>query len=303
MMGHRRGCIHTERQIDEPEGETPVPCDFEELRHVPLFELLDEDELRVLAAHVDIRRFAPRQRIFKAGDVANHAYLVMEGRVRLTTVDEDQQEVVVDEPSHGEFFGLASMLEQGGRHTTAMALEDEVVCVEIDREDLLELVTRRPSAAMDMLTVQARQFHTVQKLVQSRSNRNPNDLIDERATFGERVADGVARFGGSWAFIITFGLVLVSYTATNVVLARRAWDPYPFILLNLFLSMLAAVQAPVIMMSQNRQDVRDRLRSELDFEVNRRSEAEIQSLSHRLSLVMDKMCDMEEMLRGAGGPE
>lgn len=274
-----------------------MPCDFEELRHVPLFDLLDDDELRVLAAHVDLRRFAPRQRIFKASDPANHAYIVMEGRVRLTAIDDDQQEVVVDEPAHGEFFGLASMLEQSPRYTTAMALDDEVVCVEIDREDLLELITRRPSAAMDMLSAQARQFHTVQKLVQSRASRNPNELIDERTTFGERIADAVARFGGSWSFIISFAVVLVVYTMINIALRGRAWDPYPFILLNLFLSMLAAIQAPVIMMSQNRQDLKDRLRSELDFDVNRRAESEIQSLSHRLSLVMDKMCDMEEMLR------
>ena len=90
---------------------------------------------------------------------------------------------------------------------------------------------------------------------------------------GDRIADGVARFGGSWRFIITFGAILVAYTTLNVMLKGRAWDPYPFILLNLFLSMLAAVQAPVIMMSQNRQDAKDRLRSELDFEVNRRAEA------------------------------
>ena len=274
-----------------------MPCDFEELRHIPLFELLDDDDLRVLAAHVEIRRFAPRQRIFKAGDPADHSYVVMEGRVSLTTTDEDQQEVVVDEPAHGEFFGLASMLEQLPRHTTAMALEDEVVCVEIDRGDLLTLIKSRPDAALDMLTVQARQFHTVQHLVQSRSYRNPNELIDENSTFGERIADAVARFGGSWAFIISFSVVLLIYTAINIVLKGRAWDPYPFILLNLFLSMLAAIQAPVIMMSQNRQDIKDRLRSELDFDVNRRSESEIQSFSHRLSLVMDKMCDMEEMLR------
>jgi uncharacterized membrane protein len=277
-----------------------MPCDFEELRHVPLFDLLDDDELRVLASHVDLRRFAPRQRIFKATDPANHAYIVMEGRVRLTAIDDDQQEVVVDEPAHGEFFGLASMLEQSPRYTTAMALDDEVVCVEIDRDDLLELVTRRPSAAMDMLSAQARQFHTVQKLVQSRASRNPNELIDERTSLGERIADAVARFGGSWSFIISFAVVLVCYTTINVLLRGRAWDPYPFILLNLFLSMLAAIQAPVIMMSQNRQDAKDRLRSELDFEVNRRAETEIQSLSHRLSLVMDKMCDMEEMLREKG---
>jgi len=153
-----------------------------------------------------------------------------------------------------------------------------VVCVEIDRYDLLELVTRRPSAAMDMLSAQARQFHTVQKLVQSRVSRNPNELIDERTTVGERIADGVARFGGSWSFIISFAVILVSYTTINVLLKGRAWDPYPFILLNLFLSMLAAVQAPVIMMSQNRQEERDRQRAMYDYKVNLKAELEIRQL-------------------------
>src|SRR3569833_4389356 len=96
---------------------------------------------------------------------------------------------------------------------------------------------------------------------------------------GEHVADAVARFGGSWAFIITFGMVLIVYTTMNVVLGRQAWDPYPFILLNLFLSMLAAVQAPVIMMSQNRLDKKDRLRGELEYEVTRRADSEIKGLS------------------------
>src|SRR5450759_4999698 len=109
-----------------------------------------------------------------------------------------------------------------------------------------------------------------------RSTRNPNEVIEEQTTTGESVADAVARFGGSWTFILSFGFVLAVYIAINVFLGRQAWDPYPFILLNLFLSMLASVQAPVIMMSQNRQDVKDRLRGELDYAVNRRAESEIQ---------------------------
>jgi uncharacterized membrane protein len=114
---------------------------------------------------------------------------------------------------------------------------------------------------------------------------------------GERVADIVASFGGSWTFITTFAVVLVTYTAINVGLRGKAWDPYPFILLNLFLSMLAAIQAPVIMMSQNRQDKKDRLRSELDFNVNRRAEAEIQQLAHKMHLLGDKIGDVEDLLR------
>jgi len=153
---------------------------------------------------------------------------------------------------------------------------------------------------MAMLTMQARQFHSAQRLVRARIMRNPNELIEEKTTFGEGLADSVARFGGSWTFIILFAIVLIVYSAVNVVLGNKAWDPYPFILLNLFLSMLASVQAPVIMMSQNRQDMKDRLRSELDFDVNRRAEAEIQSLSHKLSLVTDKIDDLEEALRKTG---
>jgi len=276
-----------------------MPCDREELRHVPLFELLDDDEAAILAAQVEMKRFAARQRIFKMGDEAGHGYVVISGKVRLTTQDEDKQEVVVDEPEHGDFFGFASMLQETVHQTTATATED-ATCLEIGRDDLLTLIRRKPEAGMDMLTKQARQFHAAQKLVRSRANRNPNELIEERSTFGERIADSVARFGGSWAFIILFSVILVVYSGINIALRNRAWDPYPFILLNLFLSMLAAIQAPVIMMSQNRQDSKDRLRSELDFEVNRRAENEIQSLSHRLSQLADQVGDVAELIRGAG---
>jgi uncharacterized membrane protein len=273
-----------------------MPCNPDELRHVPLFELLDDDEAAVLAAQVEIRRFAPRERIFKAGDPPTHGYVLMSGAARVTTMDEDQQEVVVDEPAHGDFFGFASMLQQTNHQTSAMAME-ETVCLEVGRDDISELVLCRPMAGMDMLTVLARQFHDAQKLVRSRTMRNPNELIEEQFTFGERIADSVARFGGSWSFIILFGIVLVTYSSINIMLHQRAWDPYPFILLNLFLSMLAAIQAPVIMMSQNRQDVKDRVRSELDFEINRRAESEIQSLSNRVALLVDKLDDVQELVR------
>jgi uncharacterized membrane protein len=213
---------------------------------------------------------------------------MVSGRVRVTTLDRDNQEVVIDEPAHGEFFGFASMLEQTPHQTTAIALEQSE-CLEVDRHDIAVLLQRKPLAGMDMLTVLGRQFHASQQLVRVRASRNPNEMIEKEATFGERIADTVAGFGGSWTFILIFLSVLVVYTIVNVVLRRSAWDSYPFILLNLFLSMLAAIQAPVIMMSQNRQDTKDRLRSELDFDVNRRAESEIQGLATKLNLLGDKM--------------
>ena len=277
-----------------------MPCNPEELKHVPLFALLDDEELAILAKQVEVKKFAARQRIYKMGEPGGRAYIMAEGRVRVTTVDEDQQEVVVDEPGHGEIFGFAAMLEQTPHQTTAVALEDSI-CVEVDRNDISILLERKPMAGMDMLTVQARQFHATQKLVQNRMARNANELIEEQSTFGQRLADSVARFGGSWSFIILFAMALVTYSGINVSLHDRAWDPYPFILLNLFLSMLAAIQAPVIMMSQNRQDIKDRLRSELDFDVNRRAEVEIKSLTHQLRILIDKVEDVEELAREAAG--
>jgi len=273
-----------------------MPCDPVELKHVPLFALLDADEIAVLAAQVDLRIFAPRQRIYKIGDPGKHAYILLSGNVQVTTVDEDHQEVLVDQPGHGQFFGFASMLQQTAHQTSALAIE-KTTCVEISRDDIATLLQRKPMAGMDMLTVLGQQFHASQQLVRVRASRNPNEVIEEEYTFGERIADAVASFGGSWTFIILVGIVLTVYICINIALKGRSWDPYPFILLNLFLSMLAAIQAPVIMMSQNRQDKKDRLRSELDFDVNRRAESEIQNLSRKLNLVTDKLCDVDDLLR------
>lgn len=273
-----------------------MPINPQELKHVPLFALLDDEEAAVLASQVEIKKFAARQRIYKIGDPGGQAYIMMSGAVRVTTIDEDHQEVTVDEPKHGEFFGFASMLEKTPHETSVIALE-ETVCLEVDRNDIAVLLERKPLAGMDMLTVLGRQFHASQQLVRVRASRNPNEVIEGEMSFGERIADSVANFGGSWTFIITFLITLVVYAGVNVFLRGSAWDPYPFILLNLFLSMLASIQAPVIMMSQNRQDTKDRLRGELDYAVNRRAESEIQSLSRKLNLLGDKMGDVEDLLR------
>ncbi|MGC2639807.1 MAG: DUF1003 domain-containing protein [Acidobacteriaceae bacterium] len=273
-----------------------MTCKPEMLKSVPLFSLLDDDETAVLAGQVDVRTFAPRERIYKVGDPGKHAYVLVSGRVQVTTIDEDHQEVVVDEPGKGEFFGFASMLEQTPHQTSALALE-ECVCLEVTREDISILLERKPHAGMDLMTILGRQFHAAHHLVRLRATRNANEIIEKQETFGERIADSVASFGGSWTFIILFSVVLAIYTAINVALDKKAWDPYPFILLNLFLSMLAAIQAPVIMMSQNRQDTRDRVRSELDFDVNRRAETEIQGLACKLQLLDDKIGDVYELLR------
>jgi len=273
-----------------------MPCDVEVLKKVPLFATMDDEEIAVLANQVEPRTFAPLQRIYAMGAPGNCAYVVVSGAVSVTTVDEDNQEVVVDQPGPGEFFGLASMLEQTVHQTEATA-SVETECIEVDREDIFALIQRKPHAAMDMFAALGHQFHAAQQVIRIRTLRHPNEIIEEQETVGEQVADAVASFGGSWRFIIIFALFMSIYTVINILLRSRAWDPYPFILLNLFLSMLAAIQAPVIMMSQNRQDKKDRLRGELDFDVNRRAHSEIQGLAHKINLMSDRLGDIQEMLR------
>jgi len=267
-----------------------MACDATILRQVPLFALLDDDETAVLASQVEIARFPARRRIYKIGDAAERAYVMVSGAVRVTTIDEDHQDVVVAEPAYGEFFGFASMLDQTPHQTEAVAVED-TVCIEVDRNDIMVLLRQKPHAGMDMLSVLGRQLHATQQLGRSRATRNPNEIIEQKSTVGERIADAVAGFGGSWTFIITFLMMLCLYAAINLALRASAWDPYPFILLNLFLSMLAAIQAPVILMSQNRQSEKDRISAEHDYEVNLKAELEIMLLHEKIDLLREKQWD------------
>jgi uncharacterized membrane protein len=272
-----------------------MACNPDVLKDVPLFSFLDENELAVLAGQVELRNFSPRQRIFKIGAPSSRAYVMISGGVQVTTIDDDNQVVLLDEPIKGDVFGFASMMAQTDHQTEATAMQD-TQCIEMDLNDIQVLLRHHPDAGLDLMKVMSKQYHTAEQLIRLRASRNPNAVIEESQTLGERIADGVASFGGSWTFIILFGFALIIYTAINHALGGRAWDPYPYILLNLFLSMLAAVQAPIIMMSQNRQDKKDRLRSELDFDTNRSALSEIQGLARRINMLYDKLDDLEAMV-------
>jgi CRP/FNR family cyclic AMP-dependent transcriptional regulator len=163
-----------------------MPCHPEILRHVPLFALLDDEETAVLAGQVEVQQFAARERIYKMGEPGGRAYIVVSGMVRVTTV-EDHQEAVIDEPSHGEFFGIASTLEETAHQPGAIALQ-ETACIEVDRHDIAVLLQRKPMAGMDMLSVLGRQFHSSQKLGRVRAARNPNEVIEEKSRRKRRLA-------------------------------------------------------------------------------------------------------------------
>jgi len=257
---------------------------------VPIFELLDAEERQVLAKQVSIRKFKKGEVVFKAGDPGGLAYVVQKGTVHVSIKDANDDNVIVDIAEDGGICGMSSLLAEENHQTTAIAVED-TTAIEIDRHDITTLLKTKPLAGLDMITIVENQLRTAHDLMRTRVARNPNEEIDEQETFGDRMADALARFGGSWGFVIVFFIILVTYVIANTVLPNH-WDPYPFILLNLFLSMLASIQAPVIMMSQNRQDAKDRVRSELDYRVNLKAEVEIEELLQRIGKVEEMLVEV-----------
>ena len=265
---------------------------------VPIFALLDADERQVLAKQVSAKTFAKGETIFSVGEPGAHAYLVQYGKVNVSMTDLADEVIVVDVADAGGLVGMSSLLANASHLTTAVAVED-TCAIEIDRTDISTLLQQRPLAGLDMMTMIESQLRATQELMRTRVSRNLNTEMEEAETLGDRWADLVAKFGGSWRFVISFGVVMVVYTLINIFL-DKPWDPYPFILLNLFLSMLAAIQAPVIMMSQNRQDTKDRMRSELDYNVNLKAELEIGELLQRIIRIEQKLNPLQRSLGSPG---
>jgi uncharacterized membrane protein len=269
-----------------------MPVDANTLHNIPLFNLLDDEELAELGAHIDEDSFKAGQTIFKMGEPGAEMHIVLEGKVNVFVLDDDGTSVPIAEIGPGEFLGELSLLDNEPRSATAVAQAATRTFV-IDRDDLIRLFRKKPEAALDIISILGKRIRTTDLLLSHRVTRDPNQIIEDKLTFGQRIADGVAAFGGSWNFITMFGVILVCYVTINILLGEHAWDAYPFILLNLFLSMLAALQAPVIMMSQNRQDAKDRVRSELDYKINLKSEVEIIQLHKKIDELREYLLDRE----------
>jgi uncharacterized membrane protein len=264
----------------------------EMLSEIPLFALLDDDERAAVAAALESRQYAHEAVIFNEGEPGDEIFIVHSGTVEVFTISDTGQRITLDRTMCGDVFGEISLLDAGPRTATAVADGSAEVLV-LDRDALQKVVQRYPHVALDLLSVMGRRIRATDALLRTQVSRNVNIEAEEQLTFGQRVADKVAAFGGSWTFIITFGVALATWVAINTVaLHDKGFDPYPYILLNLFLSMLAALQAPVIMMSQNRQATKDRLKSDLDYEVNLKAELEIAQLHRKLDAVTERVAAM-----------
>ena len=258
---------------------------------VPIFGLLDDEEREALAQMMDCRDFKVGEMVFHYGDPGGEIFILRSGRIELFVESDAGQKIVLAENEPGDVLGELSFLDGGPRTATALASEDTQLLT-MHRERLLEFIDKHPHAAMDLLTVVGRRLRATDELLRTRVSRNPNVEEEDRLTLGQRLADKVATFGGSWTFITSFGVVMLIWVLLNsTALLAKHFDPYPYILLNLFLSMIASIQAPVIMMSQNRQASKDRLKSDLDYEVNLKAELEVAHLHRKVDHIYERLED------------
>lgn len=273
-----------------------MPAEVDLLLEVAFFSSLDDEERSVLAQHLDHRHYPASATIFRDGDRGDAMYIIHQGEVELWLFDDDNTRVTLGTFGPGEFFGELSLLDQEPRSATATATDETDVLI-VDREDLRILFAKKPDAALDVLSVLGRRIRQTNQIVRTRAARNVNEAFEEKLTLGQRLADQIAMFGGSWPFVIIFLILMATWITINSFLSRPI-DPFPFILLNLALSCLAALQAPIIMMSQNRANAKDRLKAELDYRVNVKAELEIAQLHDRLDGVRAEMLHAIDMLGG-----
>jgi CRP/FNR family transcriptional regulator, cyclic AMP receptor protein len=269
----------------------------ESLSQVPLFKRLDSEELERLAMRVEQVDFPAGETIFNENDKGDALYVVHSGSVRIWVLDEDAEPVTLAELKPGDFFGELAVLDRGPRSSNATSITD-ITLHRLSSDDFQEFLLQHPDASIDVICEIAARMRQTNALVTARVTRNINVVMEEKATVGQRVADKVASFGGSWTFIMIYSVFLLMWIGFNSFVLfyyKSDFDPYPYILLNLMLSMTAALQAPIIMMSQNRAAEKDRLAAEQDFKVNLKSELLLEELMRRTK---SRETQMQEIIEG-----
>jgi CRP/FNR family cyclic AMP-dependent transcriptional regulator len=257
---------------------------LESLRSVPLFASLDDTaaiELRNLLSD----KIVPRNtRLFRQGDKGDAMYLIESGRVRISIHDDDKQELTLAELAQGDFFGEMSIIDGRQRSADAQVIEDARLAI-LSRDAFLFFVRTNPDVALEMLSALTDRLRRTDDLLRSRVSRNANEEEKARLTLADRAADLIAEFGGSWKFIGASIAVIIFWIIFNSFILINGFDPKPYAMLNLVLAIIAGMQAPIIMMSQNRQGEKDRLRADLDYQVNLKNELSLAEVLRRLDVL------------------
>ncbi|MEP6777992.1 MAG: DUF1003 domain-containing protein [Chthoniobacterales bacterium] len=252
------------------------------LRLVPLFRQLDEAALSELSGLIKTEEFSAGTYLFRAGDAANAMFLIRSGRVQIKLSDTEGCELILADLRPGEFFGELALLDGKPRSAHAVLVETSTLTV-LSRATFLAFIDRRPGISLELLSAMAHRLRRTDELLRHRVAKNANEEQAARATIADQAADAIARFGGSWKFITAAMFFLGAWVFGNSwLLYNKVFDPYPYILLNLVLNMITVLQAPVIMMSQNRQAAKDRIRADLDYRVNLNNELVLSEILRRL---------------------
>jgi CRP/FNR family cyclic AMP-dependent transcriptional regulator len=263
---------------------TPEEMTLDAIRSVPLFASLDDEATSELRNLLRARDIAGGTGLFRAGDQGDAMYLIESGQVRISLTDDDQKEVVLAELARGDFFGEMAIIDGKQRSADATVTEDARLAV-LSRESFLRFIDSNPTVALAMLSATFSRLRRTDKLLQQRVSRNVNEEQDKRMTIADRAADMLAEFGGSWKFIGFAVGIIVSWIVFNSYILFRGFDPAPYQMLNLVMGVIAGLQAPIIMMSQNRQSEKDRLRADLDFQVNLKNEISLAEVLRRLDVI------------------
>jgi CRP/FNR family transcriptional regulator, cyclic AMP receptor protein len=264
---------------------TPQEMTLDAIRSVPLFASLDDEATGELRSLLRTREVATGTALFRAGDDGDAMYLIESGRVRIAVTDEDKEEIVLAELARGDFFGEMAIIDGKQRSADAVIAEDAKLAV-LSRDNFLRFIRNNPMVALEMLSATFSRLRTTDRMLQQRVSRNVNEEQKKRMTLADRAADLIAEFGGSWKFIgAAIGFLIFWVLLNTWLLQGKGFDPFPYVLLNLVLGMITGLQAPIIMMSQNRQSEKDRLRADLDYQVNLKNELSLTEVLRRLDVI------------------
>ena len=277
-----------------------MPCNPEDLAQVELFELLDENELSELASVIDFQTLAVGEIIFHAGDLGDALYIVKSGEVELFVKDTAGQKIVLTVAEKNDLFGELSMLDARPRSATAMTLVDSELFL-LDRDDLLLLFQKQPDSALNMLAAMSAMLRKVDRLLQTRVSRNVNEEMEEKLPTLQRIADWIAWFSGSMQFLIINGLWFGVWIVINIFpLGLNQFDPFPFGLLTMIVSLEAIFLSCFVLISQNRQSAKDKIRADIEYDVNVKAELEVAHLHEKVDHIHEQMTakfnDFEKLL-------
>ena len=253
------------------------------LRQVPLFESLDNEAAGELCHLLESLDCKASTILFRAGDEGDAMYVIERGKVRICVRTTQGHELTLTELGRGDFFGEMALLLDGQRRSADAVVAEDARLAVLSREHFLSFVRSSPNVALELLTALANRLRHTDELLRHSATRNVNVEEAARLTLADRAADIIAEFGGSWKFIIAAVLFFNVWVLINtLLLANSGFDPYPYLLLSTGINMLAVLQAPIILMSQNRQAHKDRLRSEIDYQINLKNELALNEILERL---------------------